>query len=100
MLGVDGDQVGIHHGEDLGQHLEHGHLGAQRREHGRELHAHHASADDGEPARDLLQFKDLVGVDGELGALERDARDRRTCRDHDVLGLDVGSPGTELEFAL
>ncbi len=66
VLGVDGDQVAVDHGEDLRQHLEHGHLAAQRREHRRELHADDAAAYDGEPPGDLLQLQDLVRVDREL----------------------------------
>jgi len=87
VLHVGVDDVRLDHGEDLREHLEHGDLAAQGREHGRELHADHAAADDGEARGHLLQLEDGVGVDGELGAFERDARNGRAGGDDDVLGL-------------
>ena len=89
VLGVDGDQVGVHHRQHLRQHLEHCHLAAEGGEHRGELHADHAAADDGEPLRHLVQLEDLVGVDRELGAFQGDARDGRAGGDHDVLGLEA-----------
>ena len=73
VLRVDGDEVRVDHRQYLRQHLQHGDLAAQRGEHRGELHADDASADDREPLRHVLQLEDLVRVDGELGALERDA---------------------------
>ena len=89
VLRVDGDQVRVDHGQHLGQHLEHGDLAAECGEHGGKLHADDAAADDRQPSRDLFQLEDLVRIDGELGAWQRDARDRRACRDDDVLGLEL-----------
>ena len=88
MLRVDVDEVRVHHREDLGQHLEHCDLGAEGGEHRGELHADHPTSDHREALGDLLQLKDLVGVDGVLGALQRNAGDRRPGGDDDVLGLD------------
>src|SRR6266568_3714742 len=38
--------IGVYHREDLRQHLQHRDLGAERREHCRELHPDHTAADD------------------------------------------------------
>ena len=71
--------------------LDHGHLGAERREHGRVLDADHAAADDDERARQVRQLQDAVGVEHrrvvELDRL-RPVR-ARADRDHDVVGRDA-----------
>ena len=88
MLGVRGDQVGVDHRENLRQHLQHRDLGAERREHRRELHPDHTAADDRKAGRNFFELEDAVGVDRELGAFQRDARDGRAGRDDDVFGRD------------
>ena len=99
MLGVGGDQVGVDHRENLRQHLQHRDLGAERREHRRELHPDHAAADDSKPGRNLSELEDAVGVDRQLGALQGDARDGRAGRDDDVFGGDRLAVDGDLAFA-
>ncbi len=76
VLGVDAHEVGVDHGQDLGQHLEHGDLAAERRKHGGELHSDHPASDHGQPGGNFFELEDGVGVDGQLNALQRDAGHR------------------------
>ena len=88
MLAVGGHQIGVDHRQDLRQHLEDSHLAAERREHRRKLHADDAATDDRQTARHLAQLQDAIRVDGQLSALEGDARYRRARGDDDVLAGD------------
>ncbi len=89
MLRVHGNEVGIDHRQDLRQHLEHRDLAAEGREHRRELHPYDATADHRQAAWDLLELEELVGVDGQLSAGQRDASHRGPGGDDDVLRLQL-----------
>jgi hypothetical protein len=91
--------LGLDHGEDLGQHLEHGHLGSQLAEEGGELHPHDAAADDDQPLRQLLELEDCGGVDRVLDAFDRDPRRHRAGGEDDVAGRDLLFANGQAAFA-
>ena len=84
-----GGQVVVHEGQDLGGHLDDGHLGAEGGVQGSELDADDAAADDREAGRDLGQREDARGVDQRrvvLGAGQRGHSRHGTRGDDDVVG--------------
>ena len=78
----------VEHGGPL---LDHGDLGAQRREHRRVLDADDTSSDDDHRSRNPIECQDLVGVD-DGGAVEVHrgrARGPRTDGDDELVGAHV-----------
>ena len=84
-----GGQVVVHEGQDLGGHLDDGHLGAEGGVQGGELDADDAAADDRETGRNLGQREDARGVDQRwvvLGAGQRGHGRHGARGDDDVVG--------------
>ena len=87
-----GGQVVVHEGQDLGGHLDDGHLGAEGGVQGGELDADDAAADDGEAGGDLGQGEDARGINQRrvvLGAGQR-GHGRHGARGDDDVVRGVG----------
>ena len=89
VAAVDVRDVGLDHGQDPRQHLEHGDLGAELAEERGELHPDHAAADHDQALGDAVQLQDRRRVDGVLDAVDGDPRRHRTGGQKDVLGVDL-----------